>query len=1236
MSDSFIKSIFTSTTEESLIFVSSIYDLFLPFSETSAPRSGITTDMSNYLQQKTLDNAKTRDLNNSTATEEDISFSKQVSSLTGIFWHLGLFCMSHPNPLIRLRSFDFLCRISPFVPSALSTTAFITIATVSNYRENKDDNEWKNTTTLHEALLSLKKNFNAKSISSSKETALKVSELMAKYRPSYTEHVFKEMFQRWESISSYSMKKWIVSFLVYWLSNINLGDSGIHTGTKKTTNLILDNEQVFLSKIYDIITFNDFKHMSDDVLNFWAALANPHNNLQMCVEFLLSKACLFEQHLEIARTIILHLYKLNPEKGVIPLVSHLSFAGIRNSLGSVFFDVSTDLRKEVQKKPSEVKSSEEVSDSVENSDEPKYDENKHQNKNERLNLPIVSSLIIMDILREPPKPLIPHYAVLINYALLEGFNVGNKSGSQTNVAELMKSIFISLKTALDKKKSKGDNAIDLISTLDSIIYSLEIGNFEINWSAYKYISSVEEKKMVSLETTRAQMTLQHEMQYNEEFKVLEPWASKPIKPSELVTTICQCFEIVKPSLITKWGQEAFFWFKNTKDMKVSITAVEMYKSILEPINSETSFTFIARIRDIFKSLENVKKSPSNNEEKEDKTILLLFGKAEQILLAILRSIPFLDDFHELHRIFWLSMAILKSEGNSYLLNLHPLAYQITIKLLSNNYFSNFSSNSEHLKLFNVYAYDFEFTGIQHILLLDLYKKQTSLSSSKLAVILPNVSPPSMVDSANDDHKRFAINIMIVLPWLHYQLIYIFHSTDEEEKSGFLIAKEFAIQLEKADAPYPETISALKKYSEGFYNDKGEAFVEAIVEEIYQHDFKFLSHVLGLLYEKIIVKVNKRNYSNSIFLVVNSFFKKEEENMSEETTKHVGHFGTIVRESYQYQTPLAKELLGRAVRLTFTECDGNIEPLLKPFKPPSQIKHGKQSSKALNKLLRKEKEKPKERKTGNLSRRRNSNVDIGPLPFLKPSEVKSDPERKLSPGMKLDLGKLSDKNINISSPRRGTIKTPRTRVMSRELEGFSVVTMNSLLEDEKQRYYFDLYLKDNSIVSREISFCDDVNVYCHISDNKQAATEAKIICDKYLRDDSPSLIDLASNFRENQIKKLEQNPQAPSSNFFHTCYDKVVEKLKESFFIKFRMSDHYLDLLGNFVKQSGMFDEEDFDSFDWHSSEEDDEDEDEGETEEETEESSGHNEKDATNPNDFSDLSQLASGLDLSLDVDLDF
>ncbi|KAL6073556.1 GH25 family lysozyme M1 (1,4-beta-N-acetylmuramidase) [Balamuthia mandrillaris] len=310
----FIDATYSNDSDRATMFINAVYDQFLeaPEHEDKPPSNKIDAEISHYFQSMIQRRTKISNLESSSLQSEDDAFAKRVVEAGGVLLHLILIHMIHPSPRTRCRSFHLMSRLAP-----------------TCFGLNRQVPEDRPATQLRNLLGSYTHAFTSQLPATSKVNALKASVLVANACSMFTEKLFKEAFAR-AKVISITLKRWVIEFLQPWCANLLLDP--------ERTNLRELTPSSFLDNVYCNFTLDiaqtDKCVFPPELILLWQSLAerSPKNHA-FIVKFLLKKCCASPSDMAICKTIMLHLYRLDPQATLEPLISHLSFGGIIGIMG---------------------------------------------------------------------------------------------------------------------------------------------------------------------------------------------------------------------------------------------------------------------------------------------------------------------------------------------------------------------------------------------------------------------------------------------------------------------------------------------------------------------------------------------------------------------------------------------------------------------------------------------------------------------------------------------------------------------------------------------------------------------------------------------------------------------------------------------------------------------------------------------------------------------------------------
>ena len=372
-------------TESQKLLLDAVYDQFLPFLEDGSPQSGVMSHLHSYIQSHALLAAKKRQALQMPITEEDRMFQHTVEERCGVLWNMAFFGMENAVSSVRERSLNLLARIAPWAhaPKSDPVHPYPASCLIQLF------DEWK-------------AKLNHKILESAHNVAIAVSAFMAKQHVVFAEEMWREAFYRSETTTA-AQKRWALVFLLPWCDPIVLDDPN---SPQKRTSLTQYTPFLFLEKLFQYFTVPVIDVLGTELMDLWIrlAFAAPGNH-SFIISYLVSKATAFEDNIRICNKIILHLYRVKPAETVAPFVFYLSFAGIKRTAGSAYFNETSDLDLGAstplkQQGPT-------VAPTVLESD--------------AKSIPRMAELVLIDLMCDQPEPIWPYLHIIINYAMIEGY-----------------------------------------------------------------------------------------------------------------------------------------------------------------------------------------------------------------------------------------------------------------------------------------------------------------------------------------------------------------------------------------------------------------------------------------------------------------------------------------------------------------------------------------------------------------------------------------------------------------------------------------------------------------------------------------------------------------------------------------------------------------------------------------------------------------------------------------------
>ncbi|KAN0023257.1 hypothetical protein ACTFIU_011424 [Dictyostelium citrinum] len=581
----FLSRCYIDNPAESVLYLHSIFDQFLPIPPVNPPTTGITQDIYQYYFDKALEEKDQEDLQDEPLTIVDKQFSRKLIDIGASLLFLSLLNLLHPAFLARIRSFDLIARLSP-----------------SSFGLLQEEN-----VIIRSQLLPCRQSFSSRNTPTNKINALEVSTLVSETCSQWTEKLFEEVFYRFKNLNAQN-KKWTIQFLLPWCSSISFAEGKM---TRMTPVEFL--KQFFTTLTETITPTGNNTEMMPELIELWLALARKDpQNLIVIINFLVKKSISNRDHMPICKLIILYIYRMDPERTLEPLIYQLSYSGVSHSIGN-------EKRLSVGLSETDLTGGS-LSGGGVNIDS----ETKLSRQSSKIRETCV--IILTDLISEDLVPIIPYLHIVFNYSILR-----IDSSTESPLLQKMINILLSglrnnlyAQTFINEQSKQQNRTI--LKSIDTILTSLRLPTFQIKFDFndgtstssgggilattgingtirrnvrnnevinQSFIGFDNKNPIVSIYSKRKTSFLvqgTHGVNGNNDAckdSVIEhrnemiKWCNGYIYADELINVLCKYFEMLTPTTIDRWENESLYWIKNFKDPRVSIKSCQMYRSIIQ-------------------------------------------------------------------------------------------------------------------------------------------------------------------------------------------------------------------------------------------------------------------------------------------------------------------------------------------------------------------------------------------------------------------------------------------------------------------------------------------------------------------------------------------------------------------------------------------------------------------------------------------------------------------------------
>ncbi|GAM25842.1 hypothetical protein SAMD00019534_090170 [Acytostelium subglobosum LB1] len=580
---------------EAVLFLHSVYDQYLPIPSPNPPTLGISEDIYQYYYDKALEERAQEQLENEPVTSTDRNFSRRLTEIGSTLLFLSCLNLLHPTLLARIRSFDLIARLAPCAFGLLL----------------EED------VSIRAILLPKRQSFASQITPTCKQSAIEVSEIASQACAEWTERFFEEAFARYATMSN-SNRRWTVQLLLPWCSNISLNNNSENGRlTRNTPGRFL----MAIFKMTELLQQSSAKNDNQtaagglssnneilpELIELWLALARRETgNLTTIVNFLIKKGVATRDSMRICKLLILHIYRLNPNATLEPLVFPLSYAG-----------VIAEKRSESIAEMTAQQSSNNLSNDME----------KRSAKAQSAKVRETCVKFISDLISDNLRPIIPHLHILLNYSLLRIDSSVEGETLVTMVNVLLSALRNSMYGQMSQEpEERRPQFRSVLKSIDTIVTSLRLPTFQIK---FNFHDGKKETDMSSLNLTDGHSSLTGRRNLSSPLpmspsvssvsspKVKSPrvaasvpvgspagsttpgillasskddviehrnemikWCNGYIYVEELITVLCKYCELLTPVTVEKWEAESLLWIKNYKDPRISIKSCQTYRSII--------------------------------------------------------------------------------------------------------------------------------------------------------------------------------------------------------------------------------------------------------------------------------------------------------------------------------------------------------------------------------------------------------------------------------------------------------------------------------------------------------------------------------------------------------------------------------------------------------------------------------------------------------------------------------
>eukprot|EP01132_Coremiostelium_polycephalum_P000442 gene442-559_t len=971
----FLNKCYSDNPAESVLYLHSIYDQYLPIPPVNPPTLGITQDIYQYYFDKALEEKDQEDLEDEPLTSTDKAFSRKLIDIGATLLFLSCLNLLHAAFLARIRSFDLITRLAPCA-FGLSTLV-----------EEED-------VTVRSALLPKRQAFSSRNTPTNKLNAIEVSSIVSQSCSAWTERLFEEAFSRFPGLNS-NNKKWTIQFLLPWCNNISLSEGENRLQRFTPVGFLKSFFSVFTEPLTNI---NQSSEMMPELIDLWLNLARKEpQNLTVIINFLVKKGITSKESMPICKILILHIYRMNPINTLEPLIYQLSYSGVvtgdKKAAMMIQIDSTNDLN-----------------------------DDKKSSKQHSTKIREACVLIITDLISENMGPIMPHVHILFNYSILRIDSA--ESASLTKMINvLLSALRNNLSAQIYKETSETESSEEdrekkqyrmILKSIDTILTSLRLPTFQIkfnfNGQKEKELEANEpidtlNTAVVSIYSKRKSSFLVQGSSYlkkapltsssiaGSKDSVIEhrnemiKWCNGYIYVDELISVLCKYFEALMPSTIDKWEQESLYWIKNYKDPRISIKACQVYRSIIHcqqllPSNlnniSKTQTLRRQKTRwassvehlvlllqewseDLDHCVANLTKYPaaatvtssmimgatmSGLDTSTSKKIQFEQGLAAfnrtlcvEILLALKQIVESKNiDESSISLIFWSSISFLVPTHRFYE-PLYETALSITSLLVMEQKIFKEIHSAITMDILQRGCKEIQVTrGIQYHLFKGLlYPKSEETCSQLIMAFFTTSSEFDPIVDANGSPQRYLLPLLALTPWLHNRILTSKSSIIYKEQK--VAADKVAIALSEAllttnnQIPSNQQLSAIfKRFSQGEYNSNPDQFLRSVIDLIRpvcipKYSIE-CSDLIGNLLE----------YSQSLST---SILKATKWLIEDAPLQVIPLFKNIIRVGCECgsSSPVAGELIHQVVSIMKTNVInvGNLPPLLPPLdKTPSDI------------------------------------------------------------------------------------------------------------------------------------------------------------------------------------------------------------------------------------------------------------------------------------------------------------
>ncbi|KYQ92922.1 hypothetical protein DLAC_05516 [Tieghemostelium lacteum] len=921
------KSYTESNPQESVLYLHSIYDQFLPIPPANPPTLGITQDIYQFYFDKALEEKDQEDIEDEPLTNNDKIFSKKLIDIGSTLLFLSCLNLLHTAFLARIRSFDLMARLAPCAYGILP-------------EEN---------VSLRSQLLPKRQSFSSRNTPTNKLNAIEVSTIISNSECSeWTEKLFEEAFYRFPSLNLQN-RKWTIQFLLPWCNNISFSDGTLHRFSP--VGFLKLFFSVFTEGLTNINNVNNqSSELIPELIDLWLALAKNQQNLSTIVNFLIRKGIVNKESMPICRILILHCYRMDANKTLEPLIYQLTYAGVAATNSSTQRMSLEEMDLNNLSSPSN-----------QNLNESNLEKKTRQSTKIRE----ACAVIITDLISENMGPIMSHVHILFNYAILRV--------DSSESATLMKMINVLLsalrnnlyaQTFVDSFNKHHIRTV--LKSFDTILTSIRLPNFQIKFDFtgtnqqlekldnYTKIDPID-TTIVSIYSKRKQSFLvqggqqpgashlstsvQTKDSVIEHRDEMIKWCSGYIYVKELITVLCKYFENSSiPGAIDKWEAESLLWIKNYKDSRISIKACQMYRSIIDCQQQlPQSLTNVTKSQTLRKQktrwassvehLVNLLQEWSNDLDKcveqLSKSLMALSAGGStgssgsvvigsnghqtlvggglaigtqtvdqhqqhqnQINNAIFKRTLCVEILQSLKQIISSkniddqSMSLIFCSSVAFLIYQHPFykpLYETALDILNllvikQNILDDESSPiaMEIIKITNHVQIP---RGIQYHLFKGLNSAQTEEICSQLLVAFFNINCHSLVDPCGSP-QRYLLPILVLTPWLHNRILTSKSSIiyRELKTSADKVATKLSQYLSNlSELPYHKELQAIfKSYSEGGYNSDPDEFLVSVTSYIRPQCIPKLSTECADLIASLLE--SSQTFSNSIIKLTNELLE----------------------------------------------------------------------------------------------------------------------------------------------------------------------------------------------------------------------------------------------------------------------------------------------------------------------------------------------------------------------------